>query len=225
MKLPTMNVDVKVNTKNMQRDLENAKKQMRAVGKQGLAAAGGTFGKLGAFSGVGGSLGGLALGAGAGGLAIAAPFMIAGKIVDNFATTMKTAEQTLQEFSTSGKITTGMLLTQAAALLQAREEGGMGRTGAGFFGGFGPGFAAGGAGGPMNESAEWLSKQATWFGTLLGGAIGGIGGGSAEEIIRQADLSIAQSEEEARALFEPHELKRLEAIMAQFAKQQREATT
>jgi hypothetical protein len=101
----------------------------------------------------------------------------------------------------------------------------MGRTGAGFFGGFGQGFAAGGAGGPVNESAEWLSRGATWLGTLLGGAIGGIGGGSAEDIIRQADLSVARTEEEARALFEPHELKRLEAIMTQFTKQQREATT
>ena len=226
MKLPTLNVDVAVNTSTLKKDVERANKQLAGIGTKGLAFAGGAFGKLGAFSGVGGGLGGAALGLGAGGLAIAAPFMIAGKIVDNFAATMKNAEQTLQEFSASGKITTGMLATQAASILQAREGAGMGRTGAGFFGGFGEGFATAGAGGPANESAEWLSRQATWFGTLLGGAIGGIGGGStAEDIIRQADLSIARTEEEARALFEPHELKRLEAIMGQFAKQQREATT
>jgi len=225
MKLPTLNVDVAVNTSTLKKDVERANKQLSGIGSKGLAFAGGTFGKLGAFSGVGGGLGGAALGIGAGGLAIAAPFMIAGKIVDNFAATMKTAEQTLQEFSASGKTTTGMLATQAASILQALQDGGMGRTGAGFFGGFGQGFAAGGAGGPVNESAEWLSRGATWLGTLLGGAIGGIGGGSAEDIIRQADLSVARTEEEARALFEPHELKRLEAIMTQFTKQQREATT
>ena len=225
MKLPTLNVDVKVNTAGMKRDIANANKELQTVGGKGLAFAGGAFGKVGALGSLGGGAGSLAIGGAGIALAAAAPIMAAGKIVDSFAATMKTAEQTMQEFARTGRTTTGMTAVQAITLREQAQETGAAPKSAGFFGGISQGFAASG-GGMIGQWAENTLKGATWLGTLLGGAIGGIGGGTnAEEIVRQADLSIAGSEQEARQLFTRDELKELDSTMRNFARQQREATT
>lgn len=51
MKLPTLNVDVAVNTKTMQKGIAEANKKVGALAKQTLAVGGGGFGKVGAFAG------------------------------------------------------------------------------------------------------------------------------------------------------------------------------
>ena len=69
-------------------------------------------------------------------------------------------------------------------------------------------------------------KGASWLASAIGGGVGALGGGtSISDIARQADLSIAGSEQEARQLFTRDELKELDSTMRNFARQQREATT
>lgn len=80
MKLPTLNVDVAVNTKTMQKGLADARKNLQNIGGKGAAFLGGGIGKVGALGGLGGGLGAGAIGV-AGALAtLIAPFKI-GKAV------------------------------------------------------------------------------------------------------------------------------------------------
>lgn len=62
MKLPTLNVDVAVNTKTMQKGIAEANKKIAGLSKQGLSIAGGaigapSFGAIGAISGAVGAAG------------------------------------------------------------------------------------------------------------------------------------------------------------------------
>ena len=43
MRLPTLNVDVKVNTSTMKKDIERANKQLQGIGGKAAAFAGGGF--------------------------------------------------------------------------------------------------------------------------------------------------------------------------------------
>lgn len=96
-KLPTLNVDVRVNTRTMQKDIDAANKQLQNIGGKGLAFAGGTAGKLGALGALGGTAGSMAIGAGAAALTAAAPFMIANRVIDSFASSVQNATQLLEK--------------------------------------------------------------------------------------------------------------------------------
>ena len=94
-KLPTLNVDVRVNTRTMQKDIDNANKQLQNIGGKGLAFAGGQFGKVGALGALGGGAGSLAIAAGASALMAAAPFMASRRIIDSFTGAVDRAETAL----------------------------------------------------------------------------------------------------------------------------------
>ena len=96
-KLPTLNVDVRVNTRTMQKDIDAANKQLQNIGGKGLAFAGGTAGKLGSLGALGGTAGSMAIGAGAAALTAAAPFMIANRVIDSFASSVQNATQLLEK--------------------------------------------------------------------------------------------------------------------------------
>lgn len=70
MKLPTLNVDVAVNTKTMQKGIAEANKKIAGLSKQGLSIAGGAIGapSFGAIGAISGALGGAGLTALAGSL-------------------------------------------------------------------------------------------------------------------------------------------------------------
>jgi len=55
MRLPTLNVDVKVNTSTMKKDIERANKQLQGIGGKAAAFAGGGVGKVGALGSLGGA--------------------------------------------------------------------------------------------------------------------------------------------------------------------------
>jgi hypothetical protein len=96
-KLPTLNVDVRVNTRTMQKDIDAANKRLQNIGGKGLAFAGGTAGKLGSLGALGGSAGSAAIGAGAAALTAAAPFMIANRVIDSFSSSVQNATQFLEK--------------------------------------------------------------------------------------------------------------------------------
>jgi GH24 family phage-related lysozyme (muramidase) len=96
-KLPTLNVDVRVNTRTMQKDIDAANKRLQNIGGKGLAFAGGTAGKLGSLGALGGTAGSAAIGAGAAALTAAAPFMIANRVIDSFASSVQNATQLLEK--------------------------------------------------------------------------------------------------------------------------------
>jgi len=95
-KMPTLNVDVRVNTRTMQKDIDAANKQLQNIGGKGLAFAGGSAGKLGSLGALGGTAGSMAIGAGAAALTAAAPFMIANRVIDSFASSVQNATQLLE---------------------------------------------------------------------------------------------------------------------------------
>jgi len=64
------------------------------------------------------------------------------------------------------------------------------------------------------------------LGTFIGAALGNLGGQrDIDEIMREADLSVVGSEQEARTLYSREELRELDRQMAAFQRQMRETTT
>jgi hypothetical protein len=123
MKLPTLNVDVKVNTASMKRDVEEAKKQLQSIGAKGAAFAGGSFGKIGALSSLGGTAGSLAIGAAGIGFAAAAPVMAANAVIESFAAAVKSGTETMKAFSEGKDVRqTGLAVPLASNLAAAGER-------------------------------------------------------------------------------------------------------
>lgn len=229
MRLPTLNVDVKVNTSTMKKDIERANKQLQGIGGKAAAFAGGGFGKVGALGSLGGTAGSLAIGAAGLGFAAAAPGMVAEKILGSFNATMEEARKNLEEFAKSGHTST-MTMAQAMELVANAAPRPEEIKRPGFFGGLARGFTAGaqegGLGGFLTDWSENTAKGLSWLGTLLGGTVAGIGGGAtADQIIAQADLAIASSEQEARQLYSREENARRDREFSKFQKQMRETTT
>lgn len=103
MKLPTLNVDVAVNTSTMKKDIARANKELQQLGGKGLAFAGGSFGKVGSLGSLGGGLGSAAIGVGGLALAVAGPIMAMDRVVNAFNSSMKAGAQTMDTFVKTGK--------------------------------------------------------------------------------------------------------------------------
>jgi hypothetical protein len=124
-KLPTLNVDVRVNTRTMQKDIDAANKQLQNIGGKGLAFAGGTAGKIGSLGALGGGAGSAAIMAGAAGLTAAAPFMAANRIIDSFSSSVEAARAALEKNSADSTQTTWRqigVVDQFAQRLAAASE-------------------------------------------------------------------------------------------------------
>jgi len=124
-KLPTLNVDVRVNTRTMQKDIDAANKRLQNIGGKGLAFAGGTAGKIGSLGSLGGSAGSAAIVAGAAGLTAAAPFMAANRIIDSFSSSVEAARAALEKNSVDSTQTTWRqigVVDQFAQRLAAASE-------------------------------------------------------------------------------------------------------
>jgi len=103
-KLPTLNVDVKVNTRTMQKDIAEANKRLQQIGGKGAALVGGGIGKLGSLGSLGGGLGAGALGVAGIAAAAMAPFKLGRMAVNSFADATQRATDALEKLE-SGKIT------------------------------------------------------------------------------------------------------------------------
>lgn len=121
MKLPTLNIDVAVNTKTMQRGIAEAQKKINTIGKAGLALGGTMGGKFGQLGGLAGGLFGGGAGAatvGAGGILMAtlAPFKLASSILDGFNESAQRGQKALDNFASGKGMTGGIALGTAATL-------------------------------------------------------------------------------------------------------------
>ena len=116
MKLPTLNIDVAVNTKTMQKGIAEAQKNLEKVGKKGLAFAGGTAGKIGSLAELGGGFGSAAIGVGGISLAAMAPIKLANSIISSFAASALEGEKALKAFAETGQMTGGLDLGTASRL-------------------------------------------------------------------------------------------------------------
>jgi len=227
MKLPTLNVDVKVDTKGMKKQIAEANKNLQNIGGKATAFAGGTAGKLGALGSVGGFTGSAFVGAGLSIAALAAPFKVADVVLDSFRGTVERANKTMTEFAKTGRTSGQMTAVQAADILSRSAAGGVNtRQPLGIWEGFKQGLGASAADGAMGSWASNLGKAGTWISTFLGASLGNLGGNrDIWDITREADLSIVESEQEARQLYTREELRELDRQMAAFQRQMRETTT
>lgn len=141
-KLPTLNVDVAVNTKTMQKGIAEANKKLQQVGGKVLAAGGGVGAKLGSFGSLGGGLGQGAIAIGGVMAAAMAPFKAARMINQAFVDSVADSKKALDAWNTSATegTRTGIAkpLAERLAMMEdraARAEGAWSGMGAAFFAG------------------------------------------------------------------------------------------
>lgn len=170
MKLPTLNVDVKVNTSTLQKDVERANKQIQQIGGKALSFAGGMGGKIGALGSLGGTAGTMAIGFGT----AVAGFAALDMIQQSFVASMKEAETAVKSFAETGK--TGGMNIVAARVLAAQSAQMSEQQKRGMFAGVTESFMAGaqGPGGNIIEDfIQYLSQGARFGAGIAGGVLSG----------------------------------------------------
>lgn len=209
MKLPTLNIDAKLNTKTLQKDVADANKKMQQIGGKVLAASGGPAAKLGSFGSLGGGLGTAAL-VGGGILAAAmAPLKAAQMMTSLFVQSVEDSKKALDAWNTSAiaGARTGISRTVAERMV-AQEERAASMGGA--WSGLGTAFvgAAAGEGGQMGgvagSVATWGEEMGRGTKTVLG-FFGALAGGK----------SMAEAEVEALMAAEPENADRLKGWLAE----------
>lgn len=228
MKLPTLNVDVAVNTKTMQKGIAEANKKLEQVGKKGLSFAGGTFGKVGGLAELGGGFGQAAIGGAGIALAAFAPIKAAGFIVDSFAEATKRGEDAMKSFA-EGKGLTGNLDLGTASRLAAGAQ--MERANQMATGGLWDTFLGsmaneqgqvGGIAGAVKEWAQATAEGTKWLVTWLGGQLGGLNEGEAAD---RADMAISRSAAGAQAYMTTQQINAAAAQAEKNRKAEREQNT
>ena len=106
-KVSALNIPVSVDPTAAERGLKRIQDRMNQLGKAGGqiggASLGGPIGKLGGLAGVGGGVGMAASGAMLSAATLAAPFMIADKLLTSMAESANRAKSAIAEFDSSGK--------------------------------------------------------------------------------------------------------------------------
>lgn len=161
-KVATLNVDVSVNTKTMQKGIADAQKKLQQVGGKGAAFLGGGIGKVGALGSLGGALGTGAIAAAGIGAAVMAPFKLGGFVVEAFADSTERARKAVEayenDFTKNIYDATGVTETFARRLAEGAEA-----------------------------AQQAAASQKGWMDTFFGamsddqGRLGGVGGFVAEE--------------------------------------------
>lgn len=227
MKLPTLNVDIAVNTKTMKKGIAEANKELEKFGKKGLAFAGGTFGKVGSLAELGGGLGMGALGVGGIGLAFAAPFKLASMAVNQLAESARSGQEALRSFA-EGKGLTGGLDLGAASKLAASQPlaeqmmnlnkgwidtfiaAGMNEQG-----------QTGGLTGFLGDWAANIAEGGKWLSALFGAFLGG----RTDFAYETADMAISRSAAGAQAYMTTEQINAIANQAERLRKSQREQNT
>lgn len=102
MKLPTLNIDAKLNTRTAQKDAERLNKQLQQIGGKATAFAGGFGGKLGALGSLGGVTGTAFVGAGVGIAAMTAGLKMNRAILNSFSESVKNGATLMDQFNQTG---------------------------------------------------------------------------------------------------------------------------
>ena len=201
MKLPTLNIDVAVNTKTMQKGIAEAQKNLEKVGKKGLSFAGGTFGKLGGLAELGGGFGSGAIGLGGLALAAMAPIKLASFFLDSFNSAVQSGADAMKKFAETGKFAGGLDFGTASRLAAAQPLAEANKMAVGglidtFIG------ASMNQQGQMGGLQSWIQEwsQATAEGTKwLTAFVGALVGGNEGNALDIADQSISRSAAGAQA--------------------------
>lgn len=202
-KLPTLNVDVAVNTKTMQKGIADANKKLQQVGGKVLAAGGGISGKLGSFGTLGGGLGQAAMISGGALLAAMAPFKIAKTINQSFVDSVEDSKKALDAWNSSaieGRRTgISRIVAERMAAMDERAASAQGA-----FSGFGASFFGaassekGELGGIPGAIATWAEEMGRGAKMMLGGVGAILGGKSAAQT--EVELLMAAEPENAQWL-------------------------
>jgi hypothetical protein len=163
MKLQTLNVDVAVNAKTMERGLREAERKLQNFGGKGAAFLGGGIGKVGALGSLGGAAGTGAIAAAGIGAAVMAPFKLGGFVVEAFADSTERARKAVEayenDFTKNIYDATGVTETFARRLAEGAEA-----------------------------AQQAAASQKGWVDTFFGamsdeqGRLGGVGGFVSEEL-------------------------------------------
>lgn len=236
MKLPTLNIDVAINTAGLKKQAAEANRTLRTVGTQGLGLAGGRFGttaRLGALAGAAGLGAGMgSMGVGAGGIALAAslPIMSASMAAKAFAAATKEGTEAIKAFASGDRSLRGLALPFAASLANADDRAAVSGAMAGsdvstFLG----------AGMNMHgQYADWsiMDLLSTWWDATVMGwksevAIWGatLGGKTPAEASRAADIATSSSIGAAQSYMTQEELREMNRLMEKQMKAIRESTT
>ena len=230
MKLPTLNIDVAVNTGNLKKQISDANKTLGGLAQRGASATGGMGGKLaGLGGGMGTGLGQFAIGASLIAVEIAAPFKVSAMILDSMSASADEARKSLTDLA-AGKNTYGQTGVGGGlgARLAARSSDLTG-SGAGkgwmdaFWGGAANEFGqTGGIVGDILDGAESVALTGKGLMAALGAFLGNKEG---HEIARSYDMGSSSTVAQQQSYMTQSELNQMGKTMDQLAKQQRAANT
>ncbi|MEY4071758.1 MAG: hypothetical protein RL721_2372 [Candidatus Eisenbacteria bacterium] len=232
MKLPTLNIDVALNTQTLRKDVAKANAEILKVGRGALAAGGPMGGRAGQLAGAAGALFGTGAGAGvvmAGGaaLAAAAPVKTAMAIVDAFAESAERGRKALDSFA-EGKGTGGLDLVNAAKLAESADYRAVQATST-------KGLSDVFFGSMMDESGrttglaglidDWAVATAEGFRTVVAGAGAALAGADAQEFQRRLDVATTRSAAGAQAYMSMEQINYMATEAEKNRKQKREQET
>lgn len=230
MKLPTLNIDVAVNTGNLKKQINDANKTLGGLAQRGASATGGFGGKFaGLGGGMGTGLGQFAIGASLIAAEIAAPFKVSAMILDSMSASAEEARKSLTDLA-AGKNTYGQTGVGGGlgARLAARSTDLTG-SGAGkgwmdaFWGGAANEFGqTGGIVGDILDGAESVALTGKGLMAALGALLGNK---SDFEIARSYDMGSSSTVAQQQSYMTTQELNQMGKTMDTLAKQQRAANT
>ena len=230
MKLPTLNIDVAVNTNNLKKQIAEANKTLGGLAQRGASATGGVGGKLaGLGGGMGTGLGQFAIGASLIAAEIAAPFKVSAMILDSMSASANEARKSLTDLA-NGKNTYGQTGVGGGlgARLAARSTD-LAGSGAGkgwmdaFWGGAANEFGqTGGIVGDILDGAESVALTGKGLMAALGAFLGNKEG---HEIARSYDMGSSSNVGQQQSYMTQQELNQMGKTMDALAKQQRAANT
>lgn len=228
MKLPTLNVDVAVNTKTMKKGIAEANKNLEKVGKKGLSLAGGGAGKLGSLAELGGGFGMGAIGVGGIAVAAMAPFKAASMGIEMLAESTKRGEEAMRSFAEGKGLTGGLDLGAASRLAAGAAEWKKSQESTkGVWDTFVAGLFedTGELGGLAADWGQWFKDTADGMRYIAGFTGSMLGGKTIEGAMNQADMALTRSAAGAQAYMTPDQINYTAAQAERYRKAQREQNT
>lgn len=233
MKLPTLNIDVALNTKTLSKGVAEAQKQINTIGKAGLALGGpmgGKFGQLGGLAGglLGGGAGATTVGIGGTVLAIMAPFKLASGILESFNESAQRGQKALDDFASGKGMTGGIALGTAATLAAGAQASAVrAQSSQGMFDTFIASLKneQGQTTGLAGLIEDWASATAEGTKFLLATIGGSLAGKEAQDIVDFADQAISRSAGGSQAYMTQEAIDRSARQAELDRKQQRELNT
>lgn len=230
MKLPSLNIDLSVNTATFSKKLSQASQDLQKFGAKAATIGGADLpGPLGRIAKLGGTSGGIASAASLflGGVQL--PFKMADALLNAFGDSVKTATGVMEKFNAGQPLgATGLNPFLAANLaaaagkqdIAAARQLGLTET---FFGAATDEF--GNAGGVIGFLMDWaasIRENAKFAVGFAGAALAGYGG---DEALARAEIGVSPSYGASQAYMTTDEVNRLGKGHEKFRKQYREQNT